>query len=168
MTGATSSPPTWPTARSAAWTRRLDGPRQSGRAALTRRIRPSAEDRAILDRMRGRLGGQPDLDEESPVIVRRERPASGANGVPRPTPIAVVPEVLPPLDASVGDDELEEEPPVGGAGTLPDGGAQGGGSARGTSPTLDLLADAPSRAPRRWTSRRGSASGDARRASASA
>ncbi len=40
----------------------------------------------LIDRMRDRLAGG-EMDEEPPVILRRERPAPGANGAARPTPL---------------------------------------------------------------------------------
>ncbi len=106
------------------------------------------EDRAgLLDRMRDRLGGQPEIDEEPPVIVRRERPAPGANGTPRPTPIPVVPEVAAAAGAgAAGVDELEqtEEAHIAALGEQEGSDAALEAVERAWElPTLDLLADAP-------------------------
>ena len=38
----------------------------------------------LIDRMRERLAGSGEMDEEPPVILRRERSTSAANGAPRP------------------------------------------------------------------------------------
>jgi S-DNA-T family DNA segregation ATPase FtsK/SpoIIIE len=48
----------------------------------------------LIDRVRDRLSGGHDLDDEPPVIVRRERPATNGNGKPRPAlvpPVGAVP-----------------------------------------------------------------------------
>jgi S-DNA-T family DNA segregation ATPase FtsK/SpoIIIE len=39
----------------------------------------------LIDRMRDRLASGGEMDEEPPVILRRDRPAPGANGTTRPT-----------------------------------------------------------------------------------
>ena len=52
----------------------------------------------LIDRMRDRLAGGADVDEEPPVIVRRERPAPSANGgraATSPSPIAARTSVVP-------------------------------------------------------------------------
>ena len=67
----------------------------------------SAEPRpGLIDRVRDRLAGGGDLDDEPPVIVRRERPTASGNGSNRAAPI---PAPLTPL-------------PVGPAGTVEGGG----------------------------------------------
>jgi S-DNA-T family DNA segregation ATPase FtsK/SpoIIIE len=100
---------------------------------------------SLLDRMRDRISGHADVEDEPPVIVRRERPAPGMSGPPRPTPIPVVPDAQP-AEGAITDDELEETEEAHLAAV----------EERETSdaaleaverawelPTLDLLADAP-------------------------
>ncbi|MBA2264193.1 MAG: DNA translocase FtsK 4TM domain-containing protein [Chloroflexi bacterium] len=92
----------------------------------------------IIDRMRDRLAGGGDVDDEPPVILRRERPAPSMNGAPR----AAAPTAI----ADIAGDELEpgEEALL----------AEAGESAKADAaletvnrswelPSLDLLADAP-------------------------
>jgi S-DNA-T family DNA segregation ATPase FtsK/SpoIIIE len=85
---------------------RMDREAAEGRRASTRR--PKAGDAppradlgteaggrpGLIDRVRDRLSGGHDLDDEPPVIVRRERPATNGNGKPRPAlvpPVGAVP-----------------------------------------------------------------------------
>ena len=50
----------------------------------------------LIDRMRDRLAGSGEMDEEPPVILRRERSTSATNGAPRPAmPLAPVDELRP-------------------------------------------------------------------------
>ena len=100
----------------------------------------------LLDRMRERLAGGGDLDEEPPVIVRRERPVSG--GVPqltRATPVPIVPDE--PADAAPATvAELEQTEDA----HLAEAAAEEGADAALESverswdlPAIDILADAP-------------------------
>jgi len=133
-------------------TRREDAD-EAARRAAARRPRPtdaqqpaSADERnGLFDRMRDRLGGQPDAADEPPVIVRRERPAPGANGGPRPTPIPVVPEVAAVAGASVVDElEQTEEAHIAAMGEQEASDAALEAVERAWDlPRLDLLADAP-------------------------
>jgi DNA segregation ATPase FtsK/SpoIIIE, S-DNA-T family len=129
---------------------------EAARRAAARRPRAAdttehafTETRAsLLDRMRDRLaGGHPDGEDEAPVIVRRERPASGANGPPRPTPIPVVPDEQPAeAEGATTDDELEqtEEAHLAAVGERETSDAALEAVERVWElPTLDLLADAP-------------------------
>jgi S-DNA-T family DNA segregation ATPase FtsK/SpoIIIE len=60
----------------------------------------------LIDRVRDRLSGGSELEDEPPVILRRERPATGGNGPARPVPAAVgPPPLLPPTDAPAGEGE---------------------------------------------------------------
>jgi DNA segregation ATPase FtsK/SpoIIIE, S-DNA-T family len=62
----------------------------------------------LIDRMRDRLAGGNDVEDESPVILRRERPAPSTNGAQR---TAVAPPVaMPPTDLSGGLDPDTLEP----------------------------------------------------------
>ena len=62
----------------------------------------------LIDRMRDRLAGGNDVDEESPVILRRERPAPSSNGAQR---AAIAPPVaVAPTDLSGGLDPEALEP----------------------------------------------------------
>ncbi len=113
--------------------------------------RPVAEPRpGILDRMRDRLAGGADADDEPPVIVRRERPATGSNGNGRSAPLP--PAALPPPVTDlehVGpgkDDEIdaEEEAHLAEVGeTAPSDAALETVERVWELPTLELLADAP-------------------------
>jgi len=63
----------------------------------------------LIDRMRDRLAGAHDAEEEPPLIVRRERPATNGNGRPRPTaPTAMAQE--PDLDG--GDASTVAKPSI--------------------------------------------------------
>ncbi|HEX7171566.1 MAG TPA: DNA translocase FtsK 4TM domain-containing protein [Candidatus Limnocylindria bacterium] len=53
----------------------------------------------LIDRVRDRLSGGHDLDDEPPLIVRRERPASNGNGKPRPSLVPPVGSVALPVGA---------------------------------------------------------------------
>ncbi|MCA1570507.1 MAG: DNA translocase FtsK [Chloroflexi bacterium] len=48
----------------------------------------------LIDRMRDRLAGGSEADEEPPVILRRERPSSSADGAARPTATIAPPSAL--------------------------------------------------------------------------
>jgi DNA segregation ATPase FtsK/SpoIIIE, S-DNA-T family len=99
----------------------------------------------ILDRVRDRLGGAPEVDDAPPLIVRRERAAPGANGTSRPTPIPVVPEAAS-AEGAVTDDELEqtEEAHLAVVGEQETSDAALEAVERQWDlPTLDMLADAP-------------------------
>jgi S-DNA-T family DNA segregation ATPase FtsK/SpoIIIE len=76
------------------------------RVAVGPEVVPAHARPGLFDRFRDRLGGGEDVDE-TPVIVRRERPAQASNGGPRPTPIPVVADVER-LDEVPADDELEQ------------------------------------------------------------
>ncbi|MCV0403473.1 MAG: DNA translocase FtsK [Chloroflexi bacterium] len=111
------------------------------------------EDRpGLIDRMRDRLAGANDVEEEPPVILRRERPGPG-NGGPRPA-AAVPPAAAPRPPAAMPDDgtphpsveELEhtEEAHLAEV-TAPDGvdAALEAVERSWELPSLELLADAP-------------------------
>ena len=67
--------------------RRPRGAEARGRAEPVADARPG-----LLDRMRDRLAGGGEIEDEPPVILRRERAGSANGSPPRPTaPIAVVP-----------------------------------------------------------------------------
>ena len=132
-------------------TRREDAD-EAARRAAARRPRPtdakppaSADERTgLFDRVRDRLGGQPEADDEPPVIVRRERPAPGGNGAPRPTPIPVVPEVAAAGASVVDELEQTEEAHIAAMGEQEASDAALEAVERAWDlPTLDLLADAP-------------------------
>ena len=76
--------------------RRAAGRRPRGEDARGRQPEPDqAEARpGLIDRMRDRLAGSGEMDEEPPVILRRERPVpSAATGAARtPTPVLASPE----------------------------------------------------------------------------
>ena len=117
---------------------------------------PVGEQRTgLIDRVRDRLSGSHELDEESPLIVRRERPPTNGNGRAR-VPVAAA--------AAVVATELEEAPGEGGVATPPSAedleheeeahlaqAAAGEAADAALEPTerswdlppLDLLADAP-------------------------
>ncbi len=134
-------------------TRREEADEVARRAAARRPRTADAPEPAVaaaakaglFDRMRDRIGGQPELDDEPPVIVRRERPGPSTNGGgPRPMPIPVVPEPLP--DGAPTDVELEqsEEAHLAAVGDLEASDAALEAAERPWElPTLDMLADAP-------------------------
>ena len=66
-------------ARRAAGRRPRAVPEPPGVASTEMEARPG-----LIDRMRDRLAGAHDAEEEPPLIVRRERPATNGNGRPRP------------------------------------------------------------------------------------
>jgi S-DNA-T family DNA segregation ATPase FtsK/SpoIIIE len=134
-------------------TRREEAAEATRRAAVAgRRLRtadgtelapPPGARAGLLDRVRDRLSTEPELDDEPPVIVRRERPAPSAS---RPTPIPVVADERP-ADADAADDELEQTEEAHLAVAV---GEQETSDAALEAvervwelPTLDLLADAP-------------------------
>ena len=98
----------------------------------------------LIDRMRDRLAGGTDVDEEPPVIVRRERPGpASAPGVPRHV---AVPIAVDELAASVATAELENTEEAHLAEAAPGEGADAALEAVERSwdlPGLELLADAP-------------------------
>ena len=90
--------------REAAEARRIATRRTRADAARGAEADPVAEARpGLIDRVRDRLSGGHELDDEPPVIVRRERPASNGNGRPR----APVPVSLPAADIPVAPDDAE-------------------------------------------------------------
>ncbi len=107
---------------------RMDRAAADARKVAARRPKPAPDAPApapdtdarpgLIDRVRDRLAGGNDVEEESPLIVRRERPASNGNGratvpVPAAAPAPVSAGVDP--DASAGVEtppssvELEQE-----------------------------------------------------------
>jgi S-DNA-T family DNA segregation ATPase FtsK/SpoIIIE len=97
-------------ARRAAGRRPRAMPEPPGVAATEMDARPG-----IIDRMRDRLAGAHDAEEEPPLIVRRERPPASGNGKPRPVaPPAPIPADLDgdagpaPAHPSIEDLESEE------------------------------------------------------------
>jgi S-DNA-T family DNA segregation ATPase FtsK/SpoIIIE len=130
----------------AAAARRAAGRR--GRADAREASAPTAEARpGLIDRMRDRLAGPHDLDDEPPVIVRRERPVSGGNGAARPPAPPATPVALPVGEAAAdASHDLEE----GEEAHLAEVGEQEGVDAALEAverswelPALELLADAP-------------------------
>ncbi|HET9416913.1 MAG TPA: DNA translocase FtsK 4TM domain-containing protein, partial [Candidatus Limnocylindria bacterium] len=91
--------------REAAEARRIATRRTRADAARGAEADPGAEARpGLIDRVRDRLSGGHELDDEPPVIVRRERPASNGSGrhrAPVPPPAAAIP--VGPDDAEAGD-----------------------------------------------------------------
>jgi S-DNA-T family DNA segregation ATPase FtsK/SpoIIIE len=118
---------------------RTDEARGRAEPATERETRPG-----LIDRVRDRLSGGTDADDEPPVIVRRERPAPGANGSPRPAAAPQAPVAAPePMD---GDDALASEEEAHLAAAETDGGSDAALEAVQRSwelPTLEILADAP-------------------------
>jgi DNA segregation ATPase FtsK/SpoIIIE, S-DNA-T family len=92
--------------REAAEARRTNGRRARGAElhARTEVEGPEAKP-GIIDRVRDRLAGSGDLDDEPPVIVRRERPSTNGSRGGRP-PVSVVPPAVPapPAVEAVPDD----------------------------------------------------------------
>jgi S-DNA-T family DNA segregation ATPase FtsK/SpoIIIE len=134
-------------ARRAAGRRPRAVPEPPGVASTEMEARPG-----LIDRMRDRLAGAHDAEEEPPLIVRRERPATNGNGRPRPVapaPMAEAPEV----DTGDGDtvavpssEELEHEEVAhlaeAAAGEVADAALETVERAW-ELPPIDLLADAP-------------------------
>jgi S-DNA-T family DNA segregation ATPase FtsK/SpoIIIE len=128
-------------ARRAAKRPRVDEARGRPDPAVEREARPG-----LIDRMRDRLAGSTDGEDEPPVIVRRERPAPAGNGGPRP-PAPLPPPVAPPVaidgdDGSIGGEKEEAHL----AAVEADGGSDAALEAVQRTwelPTLDILADAP-------------------------
>jgi S-DNA-T family DNA segregation ATPase FtsK/SpoIIIE len=126
-------------------------PRAAGDSArsdstVTADVRPG-----LIDRVRDRLSGGHDLDDEPPLIVRRERPATNGNGKARatvpPPPAVPVPDpegagvVAPP---SIEDLEQEEEAHLAAAAAGEAADAALEPVERSWDlPPIDLLADAP-------------------------
>ena len=131
-------------ARRAAGRRPRAVPEPPGVASTEMEARPG-----LIDRMRDRLAGAHDADEEPPLIVRRERPATNGNG--RPRTVAPAPE--PALDADVDEsgatpsiEDLEHEEVAhlaeAAAGEAADAALETVERAW-ELPPIDLLADAP-------------------------
>ncbi|HSJ00117.1 MAG TPA: DNA translocase FtsK 4TM domain-containing protein, partial [Patescibacteria group bacterium] len=120
-------------------------PEPPGVASTEMEARPG-----LIDRMRDRLAGAHDADEEPPLIVRRERPATNGNGKPRPVAIPVAPDLDPELDGTTvpkpSIEELEHEEVAhlaeAAAGEVADAALETVERAW-ELPPLDLLADAP-------------------------
>jgi S-DNA-T family DNA segregation ATPase FtsK/SpoIIIE len=92
--------------------RRAGRGRRAAPASQERAATPDAEPRAgLIDRMRDRLAGGHDLDDEPPVIVRRERPAStNGNGASRAAiPPAVTATAAIPVGSEATADEVEAD-----------------------------------------------------------
>jgi S-DNA-T family DNA segregation ATPase FtsK/SpoIIIE len=113
-------------------------------AATTAAARPG-----LIDRVRERFGG-PDLDDEPPVIVRRERPSPATNGnAPAPAALPVGPAPIPGDPVSDGpgpSEELEEteEAHLAEAGEhAPADAALEAVERAWELPAIELLADAP-------------------------
>ena len=110
----------------------------------------------LIDRMRDRLAGGQDLDDEPPVIVRRERPATNGNGAARaplpPAPVAVTAAIPIGEDASAtdagraGEQDLEQDEEAHLAGATAGETSDAALEAVERTwdlPPLELLADAP-------------------------
>ena len=101
---------------------RIDREAADARKAAARRPKPALDTAAappapdaaarpgLIDRVRDRLAGGNDVEEESPLIVRRERPASNGNGRTR---VPVAPPIAAPVPAAPDPDgtEVGETPP---------------------------------------------------------
>jgi len=133
-------------ARRAAGRRPRAVPEPPGVASTEMEARPG-----LIDRMRDRLAGAHDAEEEPPLIVRRERPASNGNGKPRPVAIPAAPDLdLEPEDGSAiskpSIEELEHEEVAhlaeAAAGEVADAALETVERAW-ELPPIDLLADAP-------------------------
>jgi DNA segregation ATPase FtsK/SpoIIIE, S-DNA-T family len=133
-------------ARRAAGRRPRAVPEPPGVASTEMEARPG-----LIDRMRDRLAGAHDAEEEPPLIVRRERPAANGNGKQRPSaPVPMAPE--PDLDetgtplAKPSIEELEHEEVAhlaeAAAGEVADAALETVERAW-ELPPIDLLADAP-------------------------
>ncbi|HEX5039504.1 MAG TPA: DNA translocase FtsK 4TM domain-containing protein [Candidatus Limnocylindria bacterium] len=103
----------------------------------------------LIDRVRDRLGGPSDLDDEPPVIVRRERPSPATNGnsAPQATmPVGPAPIPIAERDGSPPSAELEqtEEAHLAEVGERePSDAALEAVERAWELPAIDLLADAP-------------------------
>jgi S-DNA-T family DNA segregation ATPase FtsK/SpoIIIE len=109
---------------------------------------PEPEPRpGIIDRVRDRLASTQDSDDDSPLIVRRERPASSGNGTARratmPPPLVAVP--VGPEDAPSADEleHVEQAHLAEAAGDEAADAALEPVERVWELPHLDLLADAP-------------------------
>lgn len=132
-------------ARRAAAGRRAPDPAARGGNPPEPVLRPG-----LIDRVRDRLSGSGDIDDEPPLIVRRERPpvsASNGNGTGNGTHAAPP---AGPVALPVGDDRVPDADV-----TTGEGGEDGGVAGDATDaalesaarawelPALDVLADAP-------------------------
>ena len=103
----------------------------------------------LLDRVRDRFGGLSEIDDEPPVIVRRERPSSASNGNSPPRaamPVGPAPIHEPELGAPRPTEELEEteEAHLAEVGErAPSDAALEAVERAWELPAIDLLADAP-------------------------
>ena len=144
---------------------RMDREAADARKAAARRPKPAldpamtapaADGRpGLIDRVRDRLAGGNDVEEESPLIVRRERPASNGNGrakLPVPPPAAAqVPAAVDPDPNAAGGTppssvELEQEEEAHLAVAAADEAADAALEPVERDwelPPIDLLADAP-------------------------
>ncbi|MFN2417968.1 MAG: DNA translocase FtsK [Candidatus Limnocylindria bacterium] len=74
---------------------RLAAGRRPRNGEARERLEPrEAATPGLIDRMRDRLAGGSEADEEPPVILRRERPSSSADGAARPTATIAPPSAL--------------------------------------------------------------------------
>jgi S-DNA-T family DNA segregation ATPase FtsK/SpoIIIE len=144
---------------------RMDREAAEARRSSARGTRPDAprpepavvEGRpGLIDRVRDRLSGTHDLEDEAPLIVRRERPATNGNGRARPQPLASPTAAAIPIgggdtpdpsavhQASTDDLEHEEEAHLAeaAAGETADAALEATERAWDL-PVLELLADAP-------------------------
>ena len=134
--------------REAEVARKVQRPRAADARGRGEAPEPEPEPRpGIIDRMRDRLAGAPDSDDDSPLIVRRERPASSGNGTAgratMPPPLVAVP--VGPEDAPSADEleHVEEAHLVGATGDETADAALEPVERAWELPHLDLLADAP-------------------------
>ena len=108
---------------------------------------PAAARAGLLDRVRDRLSTQPEVDDEPPVIVRRERPGArrertaASHADPGRRRRATEPTATPPRRRA-GADRGGRISPRWGSRRRPTP-RSSRSSASGSCPTLDLLADAP-------------------------
>jgi len=109
--------------------------------------RPTLEPRpGLIDRMRDRLASPHDLEDEAPVIVRRERPAPSPTNGGRPVPAAVprLPDAIPGDPDAVAELEHTEEAHLAEVGELEVADAALEPVERSWElPTLEILSDAP-------------------------
>jgi S-DNA-T family DNA segregation ATPase FtsK/SpoIIIE len=126
-------------------------PRPAGEAARSESAAAADLRPGLIDRVRDRLSGGHDLEDEPPLIVRRERPATNGNGkaraMPPPPPAVPSPDaeiaggVVPP---SIEDLEHEEEAHLAAAAAGEAADAALEPVERSWDlPPIDLLADAP-------------------------
>ncbi|CAN5597349.1 MAG: DNA translocase FtsK 4TM domain-containing protein [Chloroflexi bacterium] len=129
--------------------RKVQRPRVADARGRAEAPEPEPEPRpGLIDRMRDRLAGGQDSEEDSPLIVRRERPAPSGNGTtsravaiqPPPAAVALAIEVPPSINEL---EHVEEEHLAEAASAEAADAALEPVERAWELPHLDLLADAP-------------------------